>query len=68
MPGARVLVTKRAFYKILIFNDVSINLSCPHIFMSEKFLDGANIVEILQKVRGKAVAKRMATTVFVDFG
>ena len=38
------------------------------IFVAKKFLNSADIVAVLEKVRCKAVAKGMATDMFGDVG
>jgi len=48
------------------------NVSVDHggfdIFVGEKFLNSADIVAVLEKVRCKSVAKGMATDMFGDVG
>ena len=38
------------------------------IFMTEQFLDGADIVAVLQEVGGKGMAEGVTTNPFCDFG
>jgi len=38
-----------------------------HILVTEQFLDGPNVIAILQKVGGEGMAKRVRRNVFVDF-
>ena len=39
-----------------------------HIFVAEKFLDGADIITILEQVGGEAVAEGVGGDGFLDFG
>lgn len=47
---------------------MSINHGGFDILVTEEFLDGADVVAVLEEVSCKAVAKGMATDMFWDFG
>lgn len=40
--------------------DVGVDHGGADVLMAQEFLDGSNVVPLLQKMRGKAVAKGMA--------
>jgi hypothetical protein len=61
------LKIQRAFYCHSTFlHDVCVNHCSADIFVSEQFLNGADIVAVFQQVGGKTVAEGMAGDRFGD--
>lgn len=66
--GGKFLQIERAFDEVFVFRNVRVNLRRTHVFVSEQFLHGANVVLIFEQTRREAVAKRVTIFVFVDGG
>lgn len=45
---------------------VSVNHGRPHIFVSEQFLDCANVISVFQQMSGETVTEGVVTRRFVD--
>ena len=46
--------------------DVGVDHGCSHVFVTQQILDGSNIVAVLQQMRSKGMAQRMATDAFLN--
>lgn len=57
----------RGFDVVAAFiDDVGVDHGCFQILMAEKFLDGSDIVAVLEQVRGEGMAECVAGYFFVD--
>lgn len=46
--------------------DMCIDHRCSHVFVTQEFLDRADVISILQKIRGKGMAQGMTGRPFDD--
>ena len=49
-----------------LFFKTCVNLRRPHVFVSEKFLNGADVIMIFKQMRSKTSSKDMPTSVFFN--
>lgn len=56
-------MVERASDRILLLHNVGIYLCCPNILVAKQFLNGPDVVLVLQKMRREAMAKGMAIAV-----
>jgi hypothetical protein len=61
-------IKRAANTKPALVEDMGVNHGGFDIFMTEQFLDGADVVAVLEQVGGKTMAESVTTHGFVNFG
>ena len=46
--------------------DMCIDNCCPHVLMTEQFLNSSNVVTVLEQMGGKAMTEGVATATFLE--
>lgn len=62
------IVQRTSHTELVGLNDVCINLRCPHVLVSEKFLHGANVVAVFEQMSRKRVTKGVRAGFFQNSG
>jgi hypothetical protein len=65
---SRVVVEGAADSFAATVQDMTVDLGCRHVAVTEEFLDRADIVAVLEEVRGEAVSQAVAGGGFDDAG
>jgi hypothetical protein len=68
MIGRFVPVQRTAHRPAALFQDMRIDHGRAHVLVDQQFLDGADIISVLQQVGGKAVPEGMAADRLVNAG